>query len=573
MSIRHQQKSIRLLSLSLLSTLTLTSPSLFAQVSGYNIGDAVKDTNVAKPPVKQVVPPTPVIIQEEEAPLSLADGEKIAIRDFRVEGAEFLDENEVSALLQPYRNRELNIGEIKQAANKITVYAREKGYLVARAYVPKQDIQDGVLVIKVIAGKYGKFQMKNDSLVKDSRLQGIFDKVKENSTIVTKEGLERPMLLVNDTPGARMPLVSISAGTEPGTSDFMIETEAAERVQGYAMIDNYGSRFTGENRLTSELYINSPFGIGDRISLKGTTTKGAGLQNARAAYAFPLSNDGLNLEVAASKTTYKLGDEYALLDASGDAEMINAKLSYPIKRTREDSIYLSLDVANKQLKDEYFDGEASISKQENVATLNLQRETYGSFFGFSSYANLNIGASFGHLNFDDKALEAASDTAGDFSKLNVSFFGNLAFSDQWSLETSLQLQDSLGNNLDGVEQISASGADGIKSYPDGVNGDKGYLVGAELKYNLTPGADIEHTFGFFANYGSVKLDGKSYLYVSDNTLHTTDRISISDIGLAYNLSSKKFFGRLQVARTTGNSDAISVYNDETKVQALAGLRF
>jgi len=44
--------------------------------------------------------------------------------------------------------------------------------MVARAFVPKQNIQDGVLLIKVVAGKYGKFQMKNSSLLKDERLQG-----------------------------------------------------------------------------------------------------------------------------------------------------------------------------------------------------------------------------------------------------------------------------------------------------------------------------------------------------------------------------------------------------------------
>lgn len=570
-NIHKKQKA--LLSFSLLSSLTLASPAVLAQVLNYGIGDAVRDTNVAKPPVQQAEPPAPVIIQEEETPLSLAEGEKIAVRDFRVEGAEFLDASAVSALLQPYRNRELNINEIRQAANKITVYAREQGYMVARAYVPKQNIQDGVLLIKVIAGKYGKFQMKNSSPVNDARLQGMFEQAKNKSEIVTKEGLERSILLVNDTPGALMPRVSISAGAEPGTSDFLVETEAADRVQGYAMVDNYGSRFTGENRVTGEVYINSPFGIGDRISLKGTTTKAAGLQNARAAYEFPLNNDGLRLEVAAAKTTYKLGDEYVSLEATGEAEMYSARLSYPIKRTREDSIYLSLDVTNKQLKDSYFSGASTTAKQENVATLNLQRETYGSLFGLFAYSNVNVGAAFGHLDFDDKALEAASDTAGNFSKLNVSFFGNLALTEKWSLETTAQVQDSLGKRLDGVEQFSVSGPAGIKSYPDGVTGDKGYLLGAELKYAINPGADISHTVGVFANYGSVKLAGKPYLYVFNGAVHLADKLNISDLGLAYYLSSKKYFGRLQVAKTTGNSDATNVYNDDVKVQAMLGLRF
>ena len=64
----------------------------------------------------------------------------------------------------------------------------------------------------------------------------------------------------------------------------------------------------------------------------------------------PLSSDGLRLEVAAGRTTYKLGDQYADLDATGTANTVEATLSYPIKRTRDDSIYVSLNAANRHLR-------------------------------------------------------------------------------------------------------------------------------------------------------------------------------------------------------------------------------
>jgi len=569
---RHPRRSVRLFPWSLLSVLSLAAPALFAagpQVPNYNISDAVKDANLPKVPVQQEAPPAPVILQEAEVPLTLVEGEKLFIRDFHVDGAEFLDASALSAVLDPYRNRELNMAEVTAAANKVTVLCRDRGYLVARAYVPKQAVQDGVLLIKVIAGKYGSFQMKNHSLVKDAFLQGFFDQSMENSAIVTRDGLERPMLLVNDLPGARMPLVSIGPGSAPGTSDFTIETEAAERLAGYLMADNYGSRFTGKNRVSGGLDINSPFAIGDRISLSAMTSDNTDLQNGRVAYAFPLGYNGLRGEVAAYQTTYKLGAEYKDLDAKGVADAVEATLSYPLKRTREDSLYLSLNVANKYLRDEYAAVATSIGKRARVATLSLRQESYDSLFGLASYLNLTGAVSVGHLDFDDPAQQAlnraGANTAGHYSKVNLSFASNLAFDNHWSLGTSLLVQQSLGKNLDGSEQLSLSGANGIKSYPDGVTSDNGYLVSGELKYAFAPVANIDQAVGFFVNYGEVRPEDGRYT--------TVGKIAISDAGLAYYVSDKTCFGRIQLAQTLGTQHETQNYNHDLRALVQVGLRF
>ena len=561
-------------SLSLCSLLALTASASFAAtppVPNYGISDAVRDANTPLRPDLPVVPqpPAPVIIQQDEIPMSLADGEKIAVRDIRVEGAEFLDPAELAPLLEPYRQRDLTMAQINEVANRVTVLCRSKGYLVARAYVPKQDVRGGELVIRVLIGKYGSFQMKNQSLVRDSLLQAVFDKTKESSVNVTRDGLERPMLLVNDMPGAGLPLVSIAPGREPGTSDFLIDTPAGKRLAGYALLDNYGSRFTGKNRLSAGLDVNSPFGIADRLSLSALTSKAAGLQNGRGAYAFPLSANGLRGEVAVSRTTYKLGAEYADLDATGTANVVEATLSYPIKRTRDDSVYLALNVASKHLRDNLEIESSSVGKRTNVATLSLQRETYGHLLGYNTYVNVSGGLSYGRLEFNDAAQKAqnkaGANTVGDYGKVNLAFTGNLAFDARWSAGASLVVQQSLGKNLDGIEQLSISGPAGIKSYPDGVIGDNGYLLNAELKRALPPLASFNQVVGLFGNYGAVRPQDGSYT--------TVGRIAISDVGLAYYVSGKMFFGRVQLAHSLGSKPETRSYNHDTKLLAQLGMRF
>ena len=568
---QHFCKPSHLENLSLLLTLSLVAPSLLAAgtVPGYTISDAVKESNPPKNPAKQETPLVPVIVQGEEKPIPLSDGQKILVRDFQVEGDESISLVELSPLLDSYRNRELTMGEINEAANKVTVLFRNKGYLVARAYVPKQNMQNGVLLIKVIVGKYGQFKMNNSSLIKDSMLQGVFDHVRKASPVITQTALERPILLVGDMPGAVMPMVSIASGKEPGTSDFTVETHASNRVSGFAFADNYGSRFTGKNRLSAGLEVNSPFRIGDKLSLNGMSTEGAGLLNGRTAYAFPLSYNGLRGEIAVSRTTYKLGDEYVALNATGVANSVEATLSYPIKLTRQVSETASLNIANKKLQDDIAATSTSTPKRAKVATLSLQKESWGSLLGLASYLNLNAGLSLGYLDFDNAVQklqnQAGANTAGNYSKVNVSLMGNIALNSKWSLTTSLQAQQSLGKNLDGSEQLSISGSGGIKSYPDGVSSDNGYLFGEEWNYSISPIENIAHKVGFFVNFGEVAPENGSYT--------TVGRIAISDAGFSYSVSKKGLFGRLQIAKTLGVQQATITYNNEWKVLTQLGVSF
>jgi hemolysin activation/secretion protein len=568
----YKQKTIHSATLSLFGVLTLVSQTLLAagpQVPSYGISDAIKGAEAPKAPVQPNATPAPLIIQQEDAPMSLGDGEKIAIRDFKVEGADFLDQTALSDLLEPYRNKDLTIDQIDEAANRITVYCRAQGYLVARAYVPKQNVQNGLLLIRVIAGQYGKFQMKNNSFVKDASLQAIFDATKENVSIVNRDGLERSMLLASDMPGAGMPMVSISPGTEPGTSDFLVETPATDRVKGYVVADNYGSRFTGKNRLSAGVDVNSPFGFGDRLSLSGLTSKAAGLQNGRAAYSFPWSASGLRQEFSLSRTTYKLGDDFADLNATGTANVIDTTISYPLRRTRDDSIYLSMNLAGKRLEDDIAVVSSTVVKHAKVANVGVRRETYGSLFGFNSYASLSGSLTFGRLDFDDdlqKAMnQAGANTAGNYSKANLTFNGNLSLTQKWALTGMAQVQQALGRNLDGSEQMSISGPGGIISYPDGVTSDNGYLLGGELKYALPSIGSVDQSVGFFADYGAVSPQ--------DHSFTTTGEIRIGDVGLAYYISNKSFFGSLWLAKTMGNQVETATYNHDLKLLAQVGMRF
>jgi len=544
-------------------------PAVFAQAP--DIGDVLKGATPppAETPAKKEAPAAPVIIQEEEKPFSLPEGEKIFVKDFKLEGAEPGDEAALGAILEPFRNRELSMTEITEAANKLTLFYRDKGYMVAKAYVPKQDASGGILTIRIILGKYGRFSLTNDSPVQDWLVQGVFEKIRDTSPVVSRDGLERAMLLVKEMPGCAIPTVTIAPGAAPETSDFNVKVEAAGRIAGYIMGDNQGSRYTGRNRLYGGIDINSPFRSADKFSLSGKTSEYEGLQNIRASYGFPLSYDGLRAEIAASRTKYELGGAYSALDATGSADIFEGTISYPVKRSHSESIDLFLNLAYKDLEDDLEEVDSENPRHAAVATLTLQRSKYGALFGRNFFVVVSGSVNLGDVVIEDKEQrtlnEAGADTDGSFSKLNLNFSGDLALTEKLSARGSLKLQKVLtGNNLDSTEQLFITGPGGVRVYDVSYGFDNGYLLNGELRYSLPELFGVRHALGLFADNGWVCAEDGDY------TDH--DEIMLSDAGLGYYAGYKQFFGSVQLVHPLGSSSGVDD-DPGTRILVQGGIAF
>jgi hemolysin activation/secretion protein len=566
---RKQRIAMTIISILFFVSIITVSTAAFAQQVP-SIGGAVKEA--APPPketpAKKEPPAAPVIVQEEVKPFSLPEGEKIFIKDFNVEGAGKADENEITAILAPYKERELTMAEITEASNKLTTFYRDKGYLVAEAYVPKQDATDGILLIRVTMGNYGNFSLKNTSPIRTSFLQGVFDRVKKTSPVVTQDGLERAMLLVREMSGAKLPEVAIGPGVQPGTSDFAVEVDRSQRFNGYLMGDNQGSKYTGRNRVYGGIDINSPLGIADKFSVSAMTTEDSGLQNLRFSYGFPLSYNGLRTEFAASHTTYELGDVYSDLEAKGTADVLEGTISYPLKRTNNQSIDLSLNIAYKELHDDLNAVDSSNPRDEAVATLGIQRAAYGSLFGCNLFTTMSAGVSVGTLTIkddDQKALnDAGANTSGTFSKLNLSFLSSLDLTEKFSLRAQAKAQKVLtSHNLDSVEQMFISGQAGVKAYTESVSFDNGYVANLELRYALPTFFGVKHTLGAFFDNG--------WVYAQDGDYVENDKIMLTNVGLGYYISFKQLFGAVQLAYPIGKDRVVE--DPGTRVLMQVGMTF
>lgn len=541
----------------------------------YNIGDAVRSGEQTRRQTLPGSPPTLVLPRLAEPQFTMKDKETLLVRHFKVEGPSLVDEAEIRAALAPYEGRKLTVQQIYEAADGVTTIYRTHGYMVAKAYVPAQNARGGVLRLKVVPGQYGDVRLDNKSLVRDGFVQGVVDHVHDKSPYIEKSALERAMLLLSDLPGAGMPRVVIGAGQRPETTNFTFDVPEGKRVDGYLMADNWGSPFTGRDRLTGNIDINSLLGIGDRFSAFGIITDAGELKNGRIAYALPIGTDGLHAEVAAFRTTYVLGDSFAGLGATGTANGVMGTLTYALIRQGDQSLYLSGNYTHKSLNDELLNISFA-DRHIDLGTAGVTYDRSGTFWTLPFVTSTTASLTHGRVAFDDPfqlaANIAGADTAGDYTKFNFLHVSTLAFTDKLSLNMNFRAQKSFGKNLDSSEQLGLTGWFGIRSFDEGLAGDSGYIITPELKYAL-PGFDrYTHSVGLFADSGGVWLENPSF------TVTQKPLTQLNDIGLGYYatyeyMPTRFLLLKAMVAHTVGTDGGAELYDHDTKGLVQIGVTF
>ena len=527
----------------LLTISILTASSLLAATP--NVDAIQKSITVPSEVQQEKAPLIELSGKEKYAPVMKDDksGKKILVKDFEISGNDTIGSEELKKEINSFSNQELNFTQLQEITSVITKNYREKGFFVARAYIPVQDIsQNNVFKIAIIEGNYGKFNLTNNSLVKDSIVQGMFDDAKNRSNVVSSDSLERAMLVINETPGAVVSKAEVKPGSEVGTSDFTVETQSSKAYGGYVVADNYGSKYVGKNRLMAGVDLNSPFKIGDKLSLSGLISNGADLKNYKVAYNAPLMANGLRGEISYANTDYnlvKLGDGILDEEYYGDSKTIEAKVIYPIIKSRLETLDFTTTYANKDI--------SSTTDEKDTKDVDSLS------FGLNHVKNQNIFGLDGKTTlegiFTAGELDDNNDMNGSYQKINLNTALDLNFNPIYSMSSSLKLQKAFGNkNLDGSEDMSIGGATGVKIFPDAeLSAEQAALFNIEFFAKLPEISNLNHKVGLFYDAGTASM--------SDKTADVTfERRTLQDVGVGYYTNYKNAFTKLQVARVVGGQD-------------------
>jgi hemolysin activation/secretion protein len=529
----------------ILSTLTLSvllSMTAIAAPIAPDAGQVIRELqlqpelNLPKPATSSVQPEA----QPATTPPSATSSEIIEIKAIHVSGSTVFAANELENLVANLIGGTHTLAELSEGASRITAYYRQRGYLLASAYLPAQDIKEGVLSIAVMEGLLGEQRITNQSRISDDRIHYYLKAIKNGAALQAKQ-VDRALLLLNDTPGIGATRASLQPGASVGTTDLLIEIDPAKLYSANLELDNYGNRYTGEYRLGGALALHNPLKIGDQLSLRALTSN-KNMTYVRLAYQLPIGGNGLKLGGAYADTRYRLVKEFADLKAHGSASSASVYATYPFIRSPSTSLSGTLTWEAKGLVDQMDAVSSKVDKHVRLVNAGLAGNHQDALWG-AGITSFDTSLVVGQLDMDAASLAndaASAQSKGDFAKLSYNLNRLQRLNEKNTLSLAL-LGQHASKNLNSSEKFSLGGANGVRAYPQGEgSGDQGWMTNLEVRHSF-----MEKLQGVvFYDAGSVTLNHNSY-----STTPNMRNIAGAGFGMTAQYKSMNF--KLSAAWPTG----------------------
>jgi len=441
---------------------------------------------------------------------------KADIKQISIEGNTKLPFSVLSELTKKYE-KEVTMSELHELCDLITQKYREKGFLLAKSYIPPQEVVDGKIKIIVMEGYYDKVNVLNKSLIENSHVNGYFQSLSKGNAIQSDE-LQRQLLLVNDLKGVFIKSM-LKPGSEKGTSSLDIEVTQEERVNGFVTVDNSNNKYTDPVRTVGSINIISPLSRGDLITLTGATS-GKRMMYGQANYQTPIDYDGVVVGGSLSALSYKLGDDYEILDATGTATTEGLFASYPLIRSRDKNLSVQIDYNHKNMTDKIGVTELESKKKlDTIVPSFIYKESR-----WGGLTRVNASVSLGVVGLDNENADEYN-TEGSYNKIFADISRIQPLSSDFLLYGKVSGQTS-GKNLDSAEKMSLGGPYGVRAYPQGESSsDEAVMANVELQYHLLPSVD----FTLFYDFAS----GKTEKEVLSSDKNNTHKLSGTGLGVAY----------------------------------------
>ncbi|WVN42449.1 ShlB/FhaC/HecB family hemolysin secretion/activation protein [beta proteobacterium MWH-UniP1] len=463
----------------------IASFGCYAQAQAQTAPDAGQTLRELQKPDALPLPKdsAPLIIQPPPAAITPPGGPQVMVKEVTFVGNTVLSSEALMQALGPLLGKSFDLAGLRDIANQVTEIYRANGYPFARAFLPPQPLDDGTLRIEIVEGRYGKVSATSEDVSVAQQAQAWLGGLKPGA-VIESEGLERATLLLDDLPGVRTAPV-IRPGAEVGTGDLAVGVSKEQPYDISVGIENHGNRYTGYNRARVSANFNSPFMLGDQVSLTALGSD-KDLWLGSANYSLPLGNTGLRGSLGVAHTTYELAREFAN-SGEGTADVGTLGLSYPLIRSQKTNITLAGTWQYKRLKDDKSNPADNEKKHSNTLPLSVQfdhRDALGG--GGVTYGSVTW--TLGEVNVTGG--ETASDPQGKFNKLNLDIARMQALPENFMLYGRVSAQ-AANKNLDSSEDMSLAGPGGVRAYPVGeLSGDEGWLGQIELRY----------VFGAYAPY-------------------------------------------------------------------------
>ncbi len=463
------------------------------------------------------------------------------------------------------RKRGITLGMIETVADTITRYYRERGFILAKAYIPKQHVRDGVVTLTLLLGNLGEVKVQNNRRYSDAMVNRIFSS--SLGKPVSNSRIEENLYLVNDLPGLSA-TGYFEPGDQIGDTKLNVNVTDEKRISANMRLDNHGSETTGLYRTYADIYWNNPTGLGDQVQLgvlESFSPDNSFYGSFR--YSLPIYTPRWMLSLGASNNDFVTATSSTTstdFEISGKSKVADISLSYQKSRSRLNNQRYELGYS--QITSDINFGDiksASTHKVVNKLDLSYQFDFLNEKKRVLTQGSLMLSSTQIAEGEEEGQELSPFVVAFDYSRLS---FVNLPFSTRSARWVNRISGQYAGTALSEVLQFGLAGPTRARGYKiNEFYADDGIYLGSDLIFN-GPGFNGATIFGEkweTAFQPFIFMDasyGRNNSYIEGEAAVTAHLV---DLGLGIKLNFKQGLrGDLSVAfPVAGENGNYANYDD------------
>lgn len=458
---------------------------------------------------EQMLPPIEPIPEVYEEDLALPDNVEelsLTLNDVVIEGSTVYSQDDFAYLYEHSIGQKIALAEVFRFADKITARYRNDGYILSRAIVPPQTIEDGIVRISIVEGFINEVRIEGEIPGQPTLLDAYADKIIDSRPLSSKD-LERYLLFFRDLPGVDAKATIRPAKDTPGASDLIILVEFKEK-DGFVRLDNRGSKYNGPGRFWLGAGSNSLADTHQRLGF-AFAAAGSGLEEMTYfdfGFERHIDAEGKKLYVNLTNTHSEPGSKLETLNISSRSQSFKIGVSSPLMRSRASNLSLYTDFIVRNTETKIFRNRLSKDRVRFISFGALYDST--DRFGGVNQLGARIDQGLDILEASKEGTPDLSREKGqvDFTKIWLTASRLQRLSERWSLLASITSQFA-SKKLLASEEFGVGGEHCVRAYdPSEVTGDNGACMLLEVRYGVGAGANPMDGYQLYGYYdvGQVK---------------------------------------------------------------------
>ena len=456
-------------------------------------------------PLQQNSPENPLIVPSPDVsnPNSSSDM-RITVKKIEILGSTVFSQEELQQAVAPFIGQEASFEDLLTIRTLITKLYTDNGYTTSGAFLPSQDVTEGIVRVQVVEGSIEQIEVAGLKRLRPGYVRSRL--ASATTTPVNIQRLEEVLRLLQLDPLLKRVDGELKSGTTPGTSILTLNLEEARAFQVALEVNNYDSPSVGSIRGTGAIEHKNLLGFGDRFLADYGVTEGVDIY--RLSYQFPTNPLDGKFSIGYENNQRKIVEEpFDELDINSDSSTFSLGFRQPLWRTpsSEFALGISLDLRKNQT---FLFGDIPFSfspgpenGKSRITALRLNQDW------LNRTSNTVLAArsqfSFGLDLFDATINEDAPD--GRFTHWLGQFQWVQSLGGGTILLTRLGTQLSFDSLLP-LEQFGIGGVNTVRGYRQNQRvGDNAFVGSVELRFPLVKDNDDIGTIELtpFFDFGTV----------------------------------------------------------------------